>query len=321
MDVNRDIAEVNLEFENDTSGEWEYVMITTGEKKEGEEGGAEDDDDGDDDDGDGGGEVEEVLDMPPPWSPKLRISRDKYHMLMPGGSKTNFYKKCKVELFAECHIVNGRVDGLVKRITLYHDYKRLIVNEIRSYFEGRRDKLKIRRRFPYDFKTIEHYDPCDKYHYWKTLVEVDDVYRKIWFYHHRVSDCLIYREEQIGKKTFEKYKGREDKLVYRSCTFDPNVVVDTNKDIYIQDKTYNRNYFQKKVAQKFEIDKNKPASEQIRKTEFHIQDNKVFIYYHYEEGQIFRKPVELNRIDLIQHGKMGDVGDQDANAGEEGSKK
>ena len=46
--------------------------------------------------------------------------------------------------------------------------------------------------------------------------------RKIYFYHHRNKDGLIYREEQIGHKTFERYKGREDKLVYRSVTFDPN---------------------------------------------------------------------------------------------------
>jgi hypothetical protein len=36
-----------------------------------------------------------------------------------------------------------------------------------------------------------------------------------------VKDGLIYREEQIGRKTFEYYKGREDRLIYRSVTFDP----------------------------------------------------------------------------------------------------
>lgn len=246
MDVNRGIEEINLEFENDTSGEWEYVMVMSGEKKEDGEGEHEEEEE--ESDGEGGGEAEEVLDMPPPWSPKLFINKEKYYMLLPGGSKTLFYKKCKVELYAECHIVNGRVDGLVKRITIYNDYKRLIINEIRSYYEGRRDKLKMRRRFPYEFKTVEHYDPSDKYNYWKTLVEVDDQYRKIWYYHHRVNDGLIYREEQIGQKTFERYKGREDKLVYRSCTVDPNVVVDINRDYYITDKTYNKNYYQKKIA-------------------------------------------------------------------------
>jgi len=58
-----------------------------------------------------------------------------------------------------------------------------------------------------------------------------------------VNDGLIYREEQIGQKTFERYTGREDKLIYRSCTVDPNIVVDINKDYFITDKTYNRNYF------------------------------------------------------------------------------
>lgn len=43
--------------------------------------------------------------------------------------------------------------------------------------------------------------------------------RKLWFYPFRNEDGLIYREEQIGDKTIEKYKGRDDRLVYRSCKF------------------------------------------------------------------------------------------------------
>jgi len=74
MDVNRGIEEVNLEFENDTSGEWEYVMIASGEKKEDGEG--ENEEEEEESDGEGGGDAEEVLDMPPPWSPKLFISKD-----------------------------------------------------------------------------------------------------------------------------------------------------------------------------------------------------------------------------------------------------
>jgi hypothetical protein len=41
-----------------------------------------------------------------------------------------------------------------------------------------------------------------------------------------VKDGLIYREEQIGRKTFEYYKGREDRLIYRSVTFDPEKQID-----------------------------------------------------------------------------------------------
>jgi len=53
------------------------------------------------------------------------------------------------------------------------------------------------------------------------------------------------------------------------------------------------------MAQKFELDQSKPANEQIRKTEFNIAKSLVLIYYHYQEGQIFRKPDKINRVDLI----------------------
>jgi len=55
----------------------------------------------------------------------------------------------------------------------------------------------------------------------------------------------------------------------------------------------------KKMAQKFELDPKKPPEEQIRKTEFMINKNKVLIHYHYKEGQIFRKPEEIDRNDLL----------------------
>ena len=80
------------------------------------------------------------------------------------------------------------------------------------------------------------------------MIQVDDRYRKIYFYHHRNKDGLIYREEQIGRKTFERFKGREDRLIYRSVTYDPNVTVDVHQHHYIEDKVYQRNYYIKKMA-------------------------------------------------------------------------
>ena len=121
-------------------------MIQQGDKKKGDDDdeNAEGGDD-DDDDEEGGAKDEDVLDMPPPWSPKLFVNKDKFLDLCPNGEKAVFYKKCKVEIFADC----SQVDGLVKRITIYEDYKRLITKEIRCYFKNRRDKLSLRRRFPY----------------------------------------------------------------------------------------------------------------------------------------------------------------------------
>ena len=280
MEQSRPLDEINLEFENDTTGEWEYVMINQDDKKGEDEEGEEGEDDDVDDDGEGGANDEEVLDMPPPWSPKLFVNKDKFIELCPKGEKTVFYKKCKVEFFSDCK----QVDGLVKRITIYADYKKLITREVRSYYKYRRDKLILRRRFPYEFKTIEHYESDEKQNHWKKLIQVDDRYRKIYFYHHRNKDGLIYREEQIGKKTFERFKGREDKLIYRSVTFEPNKESDNTQNQYLEDKTYGKQYCIKKMAQKFELDPNKEPTQQIRKTEFNILDNVIYIYYHYKEG-------------------------------------
>ena len=39
--------------------------------------------------------------MPPPWSPKLVIKKDKFNQILPKGEKANFYLKCKVEIFSD----------------------------------------------------------------------------------------------------------------------------------------------------------------------------------------------------------------------------
>jgi len=169
-----------LDFKEDTDGQWEYVMLQQGKNRDGEEEGEEDPDEDEDENED---DIdEEPLDMPPPWSPKLHVNRDKFLEGTPNGEKTVYYKKCKVEYFAECK----QVDGLVKRITLYEDFKRLITKEIRSYYACRKDNLKIRRRFPYKFKLIEHYEANQQnQHHWKKMIQYDGRRRKIYFYHHR----------------------------------------------------------------------------------------------------------------------------------------
>jgi hypothetical protein len=43
------------------------------------------------------------------------------------------------------------------RITIYDDYKRLKILESREFYEARSDKLVLRRKFPFEFKTEEEY--------------------------------------------------------------------------------------------------------------------------------------------------------------------
>ncbi|CAK0826535.1 unnamed protein product [Prorocentrum cordatum] len=72
----------------------------------------------------------QLLDMPPPWSERPDIPREKFHERCYMGEKTIFYHKCKVEQYAPY----TQDDGLVQRITLYKDVRRLIPLEIRERF-------------------------------------------------------------------------------------------------------------------------------------------------------------------------------------------
>lgn len=103
LDPGRTIDEINFDFTDDETGEWEYVMIQNNDKKK--KGVDGEDDAGDiaeDDEEEDQGTNEEVLDMPPPWSPKLFVNKDKFLDLCPNGEKTVFYKKSKVDFYAEC---------------------------------------------------------------------------------------------------------------------------------------------------------------------------------------------------------------------------
>ena len=301
-----------LDFKEDGEGTWEYVMLQQGKAEEEDENDEDQDEDEDEDEGD---LDEEPLDMPPPWSPKLFVNRDKFTEGTPNGEKTVFYKKCKVEFFAECK----QVDGLVKRITLYEDFKRLITKEIRSYYSCRKDKLIVRRRFPYLFKLIEHYESSQSNFHWKKQVQYDGQSRKIFFYHHRQKDGLIMREElfTVNKnKIIEEYKNRPDRLVYRSCVFDPKNSPKTT-DLRMEENNYKKLVKLKKMTQKFDLDPDMPAATQMKKTEFNLDLQKVYIHYHYEEGKITSSEEQWDRNQYIGQAKLDNVNDKDAEENKE----
>jgi hypothetical protein len=195
------------------------------------------------------------------------------------------------------------------------------VKEIRSYYKNRKDNLVLRRRFPYQFKLVEHYDSSASSHYWKKIIQIDGRVRKIYFYHHRNKDGLIYREEQIGRKTFERYKGREDKLVYRSVTFNPDWTDKKEKDLMINDNhlasggTKNKGEAViLKMTQKFGLDQDVTAEEQVRRTEFNLSKGRVYIYKHYNSGRITTGSETYIRDELIGGDAKvgGDMNDKDA---------
>lgn len=70
------------------------------------------------------------------------------------------------------------------------------------------------------------------------------------------------------------------------------------------------------MAQKFELKKNKPPEEQYRKTEFNFAaeqgKGQIKIFFHYKERQIYRKPLEISRVDVISQGKMDNINDKES---------
>ena len=132
----------------------------------------------------------------------------------------------------------------------------------RYFYEHRSDKLAIRHRFPFEFKTVEEYEPGKPPH-WKQVIEIDRKLRVIKFYPNRNVDGLIMREERIGTKTIEFYQHRDDRVVYRSVRFESKKEI-SHKDCGFVDNHIG-NVVITKMTQKFEKNQNKVANEQIAK--------------------------------------------------------
>lgn len=230
--------------------------------------------------------------MPPPWAPMLEIDRDAFDYICPLGEKTVFYKRKKLDIYAPY----SQPDGLVCRITFFHDYKRHIIDEIRSFFEHRKDKLVLRRRFPYEFKTIEEYAPGKKLltnnkteSHLKKLIEFDGELRELFYYPHRNNDGLIYRKEKIGKKTIERYKEREDRINFRSVSFIPKGDEDTRD--FTMDDNHCGKVIITKMVEKFDLDPKAPANKQFKKVVFKFTgDRQIYQYFHYPVGSITNVP-------------------------------
>ena len=84
-----------------------------------------------------------VVERPPSWVPKLKISQEAFDTVCPRGHKTTKYKKCVHEMFA----VFGpcmRWDGMVERLCIFQDEACVTLLEERQTFARRKDRLNER---------------------------------------------------------------------------------------------------------------------------------------------------------------------------------
>jgi len=257
LKMHKDISDIKFEnMDNGEKDDWEYVMMDTVKFPNFE---AQDDDEdhhstGQDIKKTGLGqeihkvqtiikEISHLVDMPLPWPPKLFIEKDKFLRGSPMGEVTRFYKKSRVDTYTKYL----QIDGLTTRLTIYEDFNRILVKEIRSIYSNRKNNLIVRRRFPMEFKTIEYYKPNFKPNYkpaktsksseaasmnwphWRRIEEIDRRQRIIDFYPYRHEDGLIKRIDELGVdwpeheekiyKTKEFFEGRDDFMTYRSFKY------------------------------------------------------------------------------------------------------
>jgi hypothetical protein len=295
----------DIDFDLYNGEDWEYVMLDPlgKEKKKTEDNEEEENENAIEDNKiivdevDANGmvkEIEHVLDLPPPWAPKLRIDRDVFAKRCPLGEKTVFYERCKVDTYADY----TQFDGLVQRVTYYWDYKRQLIKELRCYFGRRYDKLGIKRRFPLEFKTVEDFAPGCPFH-WKQIVTIDGYSRLYIYYPTRNTDGLLRREEIFDIKTREYFKGRDDYMIYRSWMIEKRAST-------TRDYTLGENIVITKMTQKFEKNPNKPAGQKMEKVIYDMKKRKVFVFYHYEPGSIRRDVKEYSRDEFTAIGKVAD---------------
>jgi len=238
-------------------------------------------------------EATQILDTPPPWSVRLHIPREKFHARCYQGEKTVFYHKCKVEQYAPY----TQDDGLVQRITLYKDVRRQFPLEIRERFKHRRDKLIERKRKPMQNETIERFDPgrsapssttTSAGGALKEVRQIEAKSREMIYYNSRL-DGLVHFIFLIGRKMYEHYEDRDDRLIYHSVTLDPSLAGTQrgghkSKDMYLVETMGPIPI--RKMAQKFARNPALPPDEDIAKICYFLAEEKIRVDYHREPGKL-----------------------------------
>lgn len=205
-----------ISFDLSDTNNWEFVFLDHN-KPSGIKGmtGDQNADAGsdDEDNNEGNGQSNsEILDIPPSWVEKLVISKEQFESKCPAGAKTVHYRNVKVEMFAEyC-----RPDGMILRLTHLEGPATGRINE---YFENRKDKLRERVQFPEKEEIHEFFNP-GRIHGLKEHITVQGKTTELHFYPSARSDGLFVRIE-TPNKIIEKFQERDDKMSYRSVTFEP----------------------------------------------------------------------------------------------------
>ncbi|KAJ3015324.1 hypothetical protein HKX48_004663 [Thoreauomyces humboldtii] len=307
-----------ISFDLGDNAKWEFVLLDNTQP-----GGVDAQDDGEDaagdnasDDGDEDAPASEILDLPPSWVEKLSVSTENFESRCPSGAKMVIYRDARHEVYADYF----RKDGMVARTIFFSDDTRGYTGEIRETFQNRRDKLYQRVRIPYEGIVHEFFE-AGRLHGLKEHIILDDRTKAMHFYPSARFDGLIKRVDETVK-IIEHYTDREDRLVYRSVTFDGEDVraVQTNPLLpphtlllltnpFVSQKLPQDDESERgailKMAEKFDRNPSIPSHLDAQKRTYFLKDDKIRIVYHLEDGKIipstreFKKPTAEQKTNFI----------------------
>eukprot|EP00240_Pyramimonas_obovata_P004234 CAMPEP_0118939504 /NCGR_PEP_ID=MMETSP1169-20130426/29098_1 /TAXON_ID=36882 /ORGANISM="Pyramimonas obovata, Strain CCMP722" /LENGTH=353 /DNA_ID=CAMNT_0006883791 /DNA_START=30 /DNA_END=1087 /DNA_ORIENTATION=+ len=238
--------------------------------------------------------LEQLIDMPPSWVPKLRIPREVFDMRCPKGTKITAYDRCVYEIYAifgEC----ARWDGKVSKLTIFQDRERTKPLEVREVFARRKDRLRERRIFTNTDTTVESFNPGSAYGL-KEVTTVAKKQRVAHFYESARLDGLLMRTEVFGVKMVEVFRDRDDRLVYRSATYDkvpprpstPPQASTGVKRVGRKKKHDDPQQPIRKMTEKYTVvtDGSVAPEECVRKRTFYCTDDQIRLDYHYGRDRI-----------------------------------
>lgn len=237
----------------------------------------------------------ENLEVPPSWSRRIDIPRDRFDNRTLGGEKAMQYKNTHVEIFAEHH----RDDGCIEIVTTTDDNGKML--ERHSTFAHRIDKLVERLEYGPEGKTHEKFAPGHREQTGQSTyssaptgritglkdIIADATHREFHFYDSARLDGLSKRVELFGIKVAEDFIGRDDHLIFRSIVFDTDGLTEDDL-LEAKDKSLMEQKI-RKMTEKYERNPDVPAAEDVSKKTFYYRDGKIKLEYHHATGRITRQ--------------------------------
>ncbi|KAL6595936.1 hypothetical protein LY90DRAFT_667193 [Neocallimastix californiae] len=276
-----------ISFDLSDNLKWEYLLLSNSQPSYS----FDKQDDKPDDQGSDDEENEElnsnILDLPRSWVDQLVISKENFESVTPSGKKIIIYSNAKYEIYADYF----RKDGLVKRIIYFADDKFNFKGKIHEFYLNRSDKLVERVIISNDDTIIEYFLP-GRSHGLKKHIIVGDRTKEMHFYPEARNDGL-YKRVDLPNKVIEYFQERDDRLNYRSVTFDSS----KDSDILEQRVIV-------KMAEKYDRNPEVPAHKDAAKKTYFVKKEKIKVVFHREKDRIiqswreFKKPISEQKENI-----------------------